>query len=206
MHRSHLHRYHPHYKVGESFPCICSITTQTQMSSLLFSFVGTPTPVVVQKRRQRIIRASSFRSFPSFSVLDESSSFSKQNKSNTENHTRVAGERTNSMMIRKRNNSNSNNDNKILKRSLVLVQTVLVLLSSSSFNAYALEANEQTESNAFVQTLLQKTEEKREERQKERVLEYSKKNFKDYLAFVDNGRTAKTENDVKIKEWLEKNK
>jgi hypothetical protein len=23
---------------------------------------------------------------------------------------------------------------------------------------------------------------------------------------VDNGRTAKTENDVKIKEWLEKNK
>ena len=176
------------------------------MSSLLFSSVGTPTPVVVQKRRQRIIRAhSSFRSFPSFSVLDESSSFSKQNKSNTEKHTCVAGERTNSMMFRKRNNSNSNNDNKILK-SVLLVQTVLVLLSSSSFNAHALEANEQTESNAFVQTLLQKTEEKREERQKERVLEYSKKNFKDYLAFVDNGRTAKTENDVKIKEWLEKNK
>lgn len=109
------------------------------------------------------------------------------------------------MMIRKRNNSNSNNDNKILK-SVLLVQTVLVLLSTSSINAHALEANEQTESNAFVQTLLQKTEEKREERQKERVLEYSKKNFKDYLAFVDNGRTAKTENDVKIKEWLEKNK
>jgi hypothetical protein len=174
------------------------------MSSLLFSFVGTPTPVVVQKRRQRIIRAhSSFRSFPSFSVLDETASFSTQNKSNTE--TRVAGERTNSMMIRKRNNSNSNNDNKILK-SVLLVQTVLVLLSTSSINAHALEANEQTESNAFVQTLLQKTEEKREERQKERVLEYSKKNFKDYLAFVDNGRTAKTENDVKIKEWLEKNK
>ena len=175
------------------------------MSSLLFSSVGTPTPVVVQKRRQMIIRAhSSFRSFPSFSVLDESSSFSTQNKSNTE--TRVAGERTNSMMIRKRNNSNSNNDNKILKSVLVLVHSVLVLLSTSSFNAHALEANEQTESNAFVQTLLQKTEEKREERQKERVLEYSKKNFKDYLAFVDNGRTAKTENDVKIKEWLEKNK
>lgn len=140
------------------------------MSSLLFSSVGTPTPVVVQKRRQRIIRAhSSFRAFPSFSVLDESSSFSTQNKSNTENLTRVAGERTETKMFRKRNNSNSNNDNKILKRSLVLVQTVLVLLSTSSFNAYALEANEQTESNAFVQTLLQKTEEKREERQKERV-------------------------------------
>ena len=177
------------------------------MSSLLFSSVGTPTPVVVQKRRQRIIRAhSSFRSFPSFSVLDETASFSTQNKSNTEKPTCVAGgERTNSMMFRKRNNSNSNNDNKILK-SVLLVQTVLVLLSTSSINAHALEANEQTESNAFVQTLLQKTEEKREERQKERVLEYSKKNFKDYLAFVDNGRTAKTENDVKIKEWLEKNK
>ena len=178
------------------------------MSSLLFSSVGTPTPVVVQKRRQRIIRAhSSFRSFPSFSVLDESSSFSTQNKSNTEKPTKcvAGGERTNSMMFRKRNNSNSNNDNKILK-SVLLVQTVLVLLSTSSINAHALEANEQTESNAFVQTLLQKTEEKREERQKERVLEYSKKNFKDYLSFVDNGRTAKTENDVKIKEWLEKNK
>ena len=175
------------------------------MSSLLFSSVGTPTPVVVQKRRQRIIRAhSSFRSYPSFSVLDESSSFSTQNKSNTENLTRVAGERTETKMFRKRNNSNSNNDNKILK-SVLLVQTVLVLLSTSSI-AHALEANEQTESNAFVQTLLQKTEEKREERQKERVLEYSKKNFKAYLAFVDNGRTAKTENDVKIKEWLEKNK
>jgi hypothetical protein len=170
------------------------------MSSLLFSSVGTPTPVVVQKRRQRIIRASSFRSFPSFSVLDESSSFSTQNKSNN------VGERTETKMFRKRNNINSNNDNKILKSVLVLVQTVLVLLSTSSINAHALEANEQTESNAFVQTLLQKTEEKREERQKERVLEYSKKNFKDYLAFVDNGRTAKTENDVKIKEWLEKNK
>lgn len=108
------------------------------------------------------------------------------------------------MMIRKRNNDTMNNENKILK-SVLLVQTVLVLLSSSSI-AYALEANEQTESNPFVQTLLQKTEEKREEREKERVLEYSKKNFKDYLAFVDNGRTAKTENDVKIKEWLEKNK
>ena len=176
------------------------------MSSLLFSSVGTPTPVVVQKRRQRIIRAhSSFRAFPSFSVLDESSSFSTQNKSNTEKPTCVAGgERTETKMFRKRNNSNSNNDNKILK-SVLLVQTVLVLLSTSSI-AHALEANEQTESNAFVQTLLQKTEEKREERQKERVLEYSKKNFKDYLAFVDNGRTAKTENDVKIKEWLEKNK
>ncbi|CAL6331593.1 unnamed protein product [Bathycoccus prasinos] len=175
------------------------------MSSLLFSSVGTSTPVVVQKRRQRIIRAhSSFRAFPSFSVLDESSSFSTQNKSNTENLTRVAGERTETKMFRKRNNSNSNNDNKILK-SVLLVQTVLVLLSTSSI-AHALEANEQTESNAFVQTLLQKTEEKREERQKERVLEYSKKNFKDYLSFVDNGRTAKTENDVKIKEWLEKNK
>jgi hypothetical protein len=170
------------------------------MSSLLFSSVGTPTPVVVQKRRQRIIRAhSSFRSFPSFSVLDESSSFSTQNKSNN------VGERTETKMFRKRNNINSNNDNKILK-SVLLVQTVLVLLSTSSINAHALEANEQTESNAFVQTLLQKTEEKREERQKERVLEYSKKNFKDYLSFVDNGRTAKTENDVKIKEWLEKNK
>ena len=90
----------------------------------------------------------------------------------------------------------------------LLLLVAALCVTSSSFtapSAFALEANEQTDSQ-FVQNLLQKTNEKKEERAKERLEEYSKKNFKDYLAFVDNGRAARTENDVKIKEWLEKNK
>ena len=102
------------------------------------------------------------------------------------------------------------NNNKTKRRTVALVaaSAALCVTSSSSFSApfaFALEANEQTDSQ-FVQNLLQKTNEKKEERAKERLEEYSKKNFKDYLAFVDNGRAARTENDVKIKEWLEKNK
>ena len=102
-------------------------------------------------------------------------------------------------------------NNKTKRRTVALVAAALCVTSSSSFSisapfaAFALEANEQTDSQ-FVQNLLQKTNEKKDERAKERLEEYSKKNFKDYLAFVDNGRAARTENDVKIKEWLEKNK
>lgn len=101
-------------------------------------------------------------------------------------------------------------NDKTKRRTVALVAAALCVTSSSSsisapFAAFALEANEQTDSQ-FVQNLLQKTNEKKEERAKERLEEYSKKNFKDYLAFVDNGRAARTENDVKIKEWLEKNK
>ena len=101
-------------------------------------------------------------------------------------------------------------NDKTKRRTVALVAAALCVTSSSSsisapFVAFALEANEQTDSQ-FVQNLLQKTNEKKEERAKERLEEYSKKNFKDYLAFVDNGRAARTENDVKIKQWLERNK
>lgn len=99
-------------------------------------------------------------------------------------------------------------NNKTKRRTFFALVAALSVTSSSftkAPSAFALEANEQTDSQ-FVQNLLQKTNEKKEERAKERLEEYSKKNFKDYLAFVDNGRAARTENDVKIKEWLEKNK
>jgi len=99
-------------------------------------------------------------------------------------------------------------NNKTKRRTLFALVAALSVTSSSftaPSSAFALEANEQTDSQ-FVQNLLQKTNEKKEERAKERLEEYSKKNFKDYLAFVDNGRAARTENDAKIKEWLEKNK
>jgi len=81
-------------------------------------------------------------------------------------------------------------------------------LTQQSFNAksLALEANEQAE-NEFVKKLLKRTEAKLDERKIERLEQYSKKNFRDYLAFVDNGKTKNlSENDKKIKAYLERTK
>ena len=72
-------------------------------------------------------------------------------------------------------------------------------------HALALEANEQLESSEFVQNLVDKSEAKRDERRRERLDAYSKKNFKEYLQFVEHGRTPKTENEKKIRAWLETN-
>ena len=74
--------------------------------------------------------------------------------------------------------------------------------------ALALEANEQLENksgNEFVQNLVDKSEAKRDERRRERLDAYSKKNFKEYLQFVEHGKTPKTENEKKIRAWLEAN-
>ena len=71
--------------------------------------------------------------------------------------------------------------------------------------ALALEANEQLESSEFVQNLVDKSEAKRDERRRERLDAYSKKNFKEYLQFVEHGKTPKTENEKKIRAWLETN-
>ena len=81
-------------------------------------------------------------------------------------------------------------------------------MTQQSFNAksLALEANEQAE-NEFVQKLLKRTEAKLDERKIERLEQYSKKIFRDYLAFVDNGKTKNlSENDKKIKAYLERTK
>ena len=71
--------------------------------------------------------------------------------------------------------------------------------------ALALEANEQLENSKFVQNLVDKSEAKRDERRRERLDAYSKKNFKEYLQFVEHGKTPKTENEKKIRAWLEAN-
>ena len=74
--------------------------------------------------------------------------------------------------------------------------------------ALALEANEQLEENSkneFVQNLVDKSEAKRDERRRELLDAYSKKNFKEYLQFVEHGKTPKTENEKKIRAWLEAN-
>ena len=79
--------------------------------------------------------------------------------------------------------------------------------SPKQHKALALEANEQLEnkSNEFVQNLVDKSEAKRDERRRERLDAYSKKNFKEYLQFVEHGKTPKTENEKKIRAWLEAN-
>ena len=58
----------------------------------------------------------------------------------------------------------------------------------------------------LVQELLRRTEEKREERYKERLDDYNRRNFADYFDVVDkgyNGKTA-TENDAAIREQLKR--
>lgn len=58
----------------------------------------------------------------------------------------------------------------------------------------------------LVQELLRRTEEKREERYKERLDDYNRRNFSDYFDVVDkgyNGKTA-TENDAAIREQLKR--
>ena len=81
----------------------------------------------------------------------------------------------------------------------------LLFVSIKKAPALALEANEQLESSEFVQNLVDKSEAKRDERRRERLDAYSKKNFKEYLQFVEHGKTPKTENEKKIRAWLEAN-
>ena len=88
------------------------------------------------------------------------------------------------------------------------LKTTMTMLLSSLFvskHALALEANEQLESSEFVQNLVDKSEAKRDERRRERLDAYSKKNFKEYVQFVEHGRAPKTENEKKIRAWLETN-
>lgn len=59
----------------------------------------------------------------------------------------------------------------------------------------------------YVQELLRRTEEKKEERVKERLADYDKRNFKDYFDVVDKGYNGKGRNETdeairaKLAEW-----
>ena len=95
-----------------------------------------------------------------------------------------------------------------LKTMLLSSTGGLLFVSIKKAPALALEANEQLENksgNEFVQNLVDKSEAKRDERRRERLDAYSKKNFKEYLQFVEHGKTPKTENEKKIRAWLEAN-
>ena len=56
----------------------------------------------------------------------------------------------------------------------------------------------------YVQELLRRTEEKREERYKERLADYDRRNFKEYLEFANKG--GDSEEEVAIRQWLKRNK
>lgn len=72
--------------------------------------------------------------------------------------------------------------------------------------ARAIEANE-LENSAFVAELKRKSDEKREERKQERLDNYNKKNFGDYLDWVAGNDALKdesqlSENDRAIRAYL----
>jgi len=83
----------------------------------------------------------------------------------------------------------------------------VVALASHAPASVALEANETN--SEFVERLRARSEEKREERRLERLDEYNKKNFGDYLRWEAGDKalrdpSALSENDRKIAAYLEK--
>mmetsp|Transcript_8713 Transcript_8713/g.21581 ORF Transcript_8713/g.21581 Transcript_8713/m.21581 type:complete len:134 (-) Transcript_8713:364-765(-) len=67
------------------------------------------------------------------------------------------------------------------------------------------------DSSPYIQELLKRTEEKREERRKERLNDYYRRNFKEYMDFeagvpgVARRRGITDETQQKIAKWLEEN-
>ena len=61
-------------------------------------------------------------------------------------------------------------------------------------------------SSPFVQELLRKTEAQREQRRKERLRDYDKRNFGDYFAAATPARGELSENDKAIRAWMEQNR
>ena len=57
----------------------------------------------------------------------------------------------------------------------------------------------------FVQELLKKSEAQREQRRKERLADYDRRNFGDYFQAYTPPRGEPTQNDKAIRAWLEKN-
>jgi len=81
----------------------------------------------------------------------------------------------------------------------------LLLFGSAALSLLARPVKAEEE-NEFVQELLRRSEEKREERRVQRLRDYDRRNFGDYFAFSSNGGSrAATENDRAILAWMAKN-
>lgn len=92
-----------------------------------------------------------------------------------------------------------------LPRSSVTALTACALALGIALDARALEANERE--SAFVSALLAKSDSMREARKKERLDDYNRKNFGDYLAWQQGDKaladpSTLSENDRAIAAYL----
>lgn len=80
-------------------------------------------------------------------------------------------------------------------------------IAASPTRSKADERTQADKSSPLVQELLRRTEEKKEERYKERLQDYYRKNYKDYFEFESKkANYGRTEVERKIQDWLEQNK
>ena len=102
--------------------------------------------------------------------------------------------------------------NQSRRRVLALpVLLPLLTLKSSPAAAAPLVTNKEVDnaSSPFIQELLRKTDEKRDERKAERLKDYYRRNYQDYFNFMDgsnmNNSGIDAETQKQIKTWLEEN-
>lgn len=100
------------------------------------------------------------------------------------------------------------------RRTCLLAATTFVLGGMGGPARARLEAlNEETDaaSSAYIQQLLKNTEEKREERYKQRLRDYDRRNFRDYFGFETSSRDVARRRGIsdetydKIQQWLKDN-
>ena len=90
------------------------------------------------------------------------------------------------------------------RRSLLCVFPLITMLPGGSAVAAPALTNKEVDnaSSPFVQDLLKRTEEKRDERKKERLNDYYRRNYKDYFSFQAGSGGLSKETRNQIETWL----
>lgn len=109
--------------------------------------------------------------------------------------------------------SRSYHDPRMSRRTSIILPVLLPFLTLRTAPAYAapVVVNKEVDnaSSPFIQEMLRKTEEKREERKAERLKDYYRRNYQDYFQFMDGSNMSNSgidaETQKQIKAWLEEN-
>jgi len=110
-------------------------------------------------------------------------------------------------------NSRSLDDKRISRRRAVVLPVFLPLLTMRPFPASAapLVTNKEVDnaSSPYIQELLRRTDEKKDERKAARLNDYYRRNYGDYFQFMEgsnmNNSGIDAETQKQIKAWLEEN-
>jgi hypothetical protein len=110
-------------------------------------------------------------------------------------------------------NSRSHDDPHMSRRSAVVLPVLLPLLTlrASPVSAAQVITNKEVDnaSSPFIQELLRRTDEKKDERKAERLKDYYRRNYQDYFQFMDGSNMSNSgideETQKQIRAWLEEN-